>query len=352
MINWVRLKKVGLVGFGAYLPYERISVREIAQAHGRNGEEIEKSLGLVTKTVARRDEDVNSMGIEAARVAIRRAGIKPRQLGSIFVGSESHPYAVKPTGVMIGEVLGVGREYFCADLEFACKAGTAAIQLVAAQVEAGLVEYGLALGADKAQARPGDVLEYSAGAGAAAFILGPVEKSVARLVMTGSCASDTPDFWRRAGATYPSHTGRFTGEPGYFRHLEMSLKKFFKASGRRPKEFDAVVFHMPNAKFPQKLAKRVGVKPAQLELAFLVPQIGNLYAACSLVGLVAVLEEVGPNKNVLLASYGSGAGSDILWFQTTALLSDTKFGKSRIKDYLVHNQEIGYLDYLRHQEAL
>ena len=104
------------------------------------------SLGVKQKAVAGKDEDAVSLGVQASRIALLRAKIKPENLGAILVGSESHPYAVKPSGSIVGEILGAGEDYLTVDLEFACKAGTSAMILIAGLIEAGLIEVGLAIG--------------------------------------------------------------------------------------------------------------------------------------------------------------------------------------------------------------
>ena len=42
-----------------------------------------------------------------------------------------------------------------------------------------MARYALAIGMDTAQGRPGDALEYTAGAGGAAYLLGPAEEALA-----------------------------------------------------------------------------------------------------------------------------------------------------------------------------
>ena len=86
----------------------------------------------------------------------------------MYVGSESHPYVVKPSATLVGQALRIGTNYFAADMEFACKSGTAALQAALALVLADMCEYSLAIGGDTAQAAPHDILEYTAAAGAAA----------------------------------------------------------------------------------------------------------------------------------------------------------------------------------------
>lgn len=352
MIKLKKFKSVGIIGYGAYLPYWRIKISEIAKSWEVEQEKI-KGLGVEQKAVTSGDEDSLTMAIEASLIALKKAKLSPKKIGAVFVGSESHPYAVKPTGTILGEILGLEREYFCADLQFACKAATTGLQIVAAMIETGMIDYGLVVGTDKAQARPGDALEYTAGAGAAAFVLGKKRTDfVTQLISTYSISSDTPDFWRRQGSQFPFHTGRFTGEPGYFYHLQTCLGNFLKKINKTPEDFDYVVFHMPNSKFPLRVAKKFGFTSDQIKLGFLVSKIGNPYSASSLLGLVSVLDQAKSNKDVLLVSYGSGAGSDAFWFKTKKGLKQKQKRAKTIADFLKNWQEIDYLTYLRNYRVL
>ncbi len=299
---------VGIVSYGTYIPRYRIRVEEIARVWGENGEVIKSSLGVNQKSVADFDEDTATISVECAREALKRSKIDPREIGAVFVGSESHPYAVKPTGTIVAEALGIGNEYFCADLEFACKAGTAGMQICMAMVKAGMIKYGIAIGADVSQSRPGDALEYTASAGGACFIIGNNE--IAEIEGTYSFTSDTPDFWRREGMPYPSHGGRFTGQPAYFRHIVSATRGLMEKLGLKPSDFKYVVFHQPNAKFPIRAAKMLGFSVEQLKQGLVVSHIGNTYSGSSLIGLAAVLDVANPGDRILITSYGSGAGSD------------------------------------------
>ena len=102
------------------------------------------------------DEDTITISVEAARAAMARRVINPADIGAVYVGSESHPYAVKPTAVTVGEAIGATPVMTAADYEFACKAGTAAIQTSMGLVKSGMVTYSVAVGADVAQGEPGD----------------------------------------------------------------------------------------------------------------------------------------------------------------------------------------------------
>lgn len=341
-------REVGIVGYGAYVPRYRLPAREVARVwKGGAG-----PLPIEEKAVAGLDEDVITMSIEAARNALARAGIDPARIRAVWVGSESHPYAVKPTSTVVAEALGATPHTQAADWEFACKAGTEAMQAAIGFVGSAMADYALAIGMDTAQGRPGDALEYTAGAGGAAFLLGPAEEALARIEATYSFTTDTPDFWRRADARYPEHGERFTGEPAYFRHTVAAAQALMEALGTGPEDYAYAVFHQPNTKFPQRAARMLGFRSEQIEPGLLVPVIGNTYAGSSLIGLTAVLDIARPGERILLVSYGSGAGSDALSLVATERLPERVPLAPRTRDYIARRVEIDYATYSRFRGKL
>ena len=243
----------GIITYGAYIPRYRIRLEEIARVWGDNAQDITGGLGVREKSLPDVDEDTATIAVEAARSALARRDIDPSEIGAVYVGSESHPYAVKPTACTVGEAIGATPNMTAADYEFACKAGTAGIQACMGLVGARMVTYGLAIGSDVAQGAPSDALEYTAAAGGAAFLIGDRDP-IATIHRTVSFTTDTPDFWRREGQTYPRHGGRFTGDPGYFKHVQGAARLMFEQAGKNATDYDYAVFHQPNAKFPQRVA--------------------------------------------------------------------------------------------------
>ena len=338
-------EKVGIVGYGVSIPYARIKTEEIARAWEKPFNPGD-SLLVKEKAVPNFDEDAVTLSVEAATNAITRAKIKADEIGAVFVGSESHPYAVKPSSGVVAEALGVSKFHMSFDTEFACKAGTAALQAVLGLVSSGLVDYGLAIGAATAQGGPGDALEYTAAAGAGAYILG-TENIAVELLDTLSYTSDTPDFWRRPGQVYPKHGGRFTGEPAYFAHIEEATSAFLLRTKTKPKDYDYAVFHMPNGKFTRSIAKKLGFSTNQIEVGLAVDLIGNPYSGSSLIGLAKVLDIAKANQKILVTSYGSGAGSDTFSFVTTGHIQEIQGSARTCNDYINHKNYVSYSKYLR-----
>jgi hydroxymethylglutaryl-CoA synthase len=338
-----KLKDVFIQGYGAYIPSLRIKASEIGRVWGVGDSE----LPVKEKAVNNYDEDTATMAVESAKYALARAGIDRGRIGAVYVGSESHPYAVKPTGTIVAEALGVSNMTLAADLEFACKAGTEAIQIVSGLVSSGMIELGLAIGSDTAQGRPRDALEYTAAAGAAAFVIGGKRNDpVAEIEASRSYVSDTPDFWRRSYERYPVHGHRFTAAPAYFHHITSSVKTIL-GEGYSLSDFTYVVFHQPNTKFPFAAAKMLGIPPEKVEPGVVCHVVGNTYAGSALLGLCKVLDRAKPQDKILVASYGSGAGSDALVINVLEGIEGKRGLAPTVEDLVGRRRYIDYALYLR-----
>jgi hydroxymethylglutaryl-CoA synthase len=208
-----------------------------------------------------------------------------------------------------------------------------------------MVRYGVAIGADTSQGAPGDALEYSASAGGAAYLIGS-ENIIAKINKTLSYTTDTPDFWRREGSPYPSHGGRFTGEPAYFKHIGSAARMMMSAMQTEPKDYKYAIFHQPNGKFPTRIAMDLGFTEDQIKDGLLTPFIGNTYSGSVPLGLAAVLDRANPGDRILVVAYGSGAGSDA--FDITVTEEIEKYNRSAAPTVAQRLTDTVQLDYGRY----
>jgi hydroxymethylglutaryl-CoA synthase len=342
------IRDVGIAGYGAYVPRYRLPGSEVDRVwkDGQGGSPVKE------KAVPGPDEDTATMSIEAARNALARSGVEPTAIRAVWVGSESHPYAVKPTSTIVAEAIGAVPAIQAADWEFACKAGTEAFQAAMGLVGSGMANYALVIGMDTAQGRPGDALEYTTGAGGAAYLVGPAEDSLALIEGSYSYVTDTPDFFRRPLQHYPQHGSRFTGDPAYFKHVLAAASQLMESLGSSPQDYAAAVFHQPNPKFPERAARTLGFKPQQTRTGLLCPMVGNTYAGSSLLGLTAILDEAQPGDRLLIVSFGSGAGSDAISLRVTDKIAERRDRAPRTRVYVERRKAIDYGTYVRYRKKL
>ena len=340
--------KVGIVSYGAYVPRYRIKLEEIAAVWGDDAKSIIGGLKVNEKSVPDLDEDAITIAVEAARNAINRGNVDVSRLGAIYCGSESHPYAVKPTSTIVAAAVEAEPNLTAADFEFACKAGTAAIQTCMGLVGSGMIDIGLAIGADVSQGAPGDALEYTAAAGGAAYIIGSNDLA-AVIEDTFSFTTDTPDFWRREGMPYPEHGGRFTGEPGYFKHVTSAASGLMEKLGTKPSDYDYAVFHQPNGKFPQNVARKLGFTPEQIKAGLVVPRLGNTYSGSCMIGLAAILDQAVEGDRIFMTAFGSGAGSDAFSITVTDKIEEIRDAGPKVEELLQNPIYMDYATYAKHK---
>jgi len=331
-------EKPGIVGYGVYT--SRFRIKD----------------GGIERSVPYIDEDSVTAAVEAGKLALIHAGIDSKTIGKVYVGSESNPYAVKPIASKVAQVLKLGEEdedvqsVDAVDTEFACKAATSMFKDAAALVSfpnSG-VRYAMVIGSDNSQAAPrgcpGGELDLFVGYGASAFLFGK-QDVIAEVEGWYSCTSDTPDFWRRDGQEFPMHGGRFTGDPAYFKHVRKAALRLMEKLSLKPEDINYFVPHQPNPQFPVRVAKELGFRPDQYEVSLQVKKFGNTYSGCSPIGLAAVLDVAKPGELVLIASYGSGAGSDAYLLRTTGQIIEKRNRQRITVASQAENPFIEFVDY-------
>ena len=360
-------EKIGIVGYGVYVPVHRIKSEYIVRARERKRKDLPQFLDKVRnglllreKAVAWLNEDSITIATEAAGNAVDMAGIDPLEIGTVAVGSESKPYAVGTIARHVASFLGLGNRVYIADLEGACNAGMQSSAFVESQISSGRIRYGLAIGTDVAQAPVGDPLEYACGAGAGAFLLGR-EDPLASIVDTSAYSTLTLDFWRRDGITVPSHFGRTTVE-AYIKHVIAAIEGLLlKHPEISLKDFDYVTFHQPSGYMPMKTCKtltqenieilehpeledRMRITPAFIEEKvrpwLRVLDTGNTYAAATLIATSDILDHAKPGEDILAVSYGSGAYTIATWLHVEDAILQRRGRVPTVQDYLNRRHDL------------
>lgn len=315
---------------------------------------------LRNKAVASANEDSTTIATEAAQNAVDFAEVDPSLIESVAVGSESKPYAVGTIARHVASFIGVGTNAYVADLEGACNAGMQALAFVDSQIRSGKIDYGLAIGADVAQAPQGDPLEYACGAGAGAFLLGSHDP-VATILDTVPYSSLTLDFWRRDGETVPSHFGKTTVH-AYIKHVIGAIEGMLKKHPEmRLVDFDYLTFHQPSGYMPLKTCKllsgkrieildnpdledRIRITPEFIEAKvkpwLRVLDTGNTYAASTPIAIADILDHAKPGQNILAVSYGSGAYTIATWLRVEDRIESRSKKTPTVRDYLARMREI------------
>jgi hydroxymethylglutaryl-CoA synthase len=338
----------GIVGYGVYIPRFRIKRDEYLKAWGSFSPR-----GVEEKAVAGLDEDAVTMTVESSVNALRRAGISSNQLTGMFFASTSAPYAEKLSSSTIVASLDGPSEIFLADLSSSTKAGTAALLSCLDFISSGRGDVALVGASDVPQAASSDPLEHGLGAGSASFVTG--RKDIIASVEGAHCSSleIIGERYRRYGERYlkDSGIGAYT-EQAFNQALTISVTGLFTDLGVKAEEFAYVIFQQFDGRIAYDIGRKLGFKDSQISASMTVTKIGDSGCASPLIGLCAVLDIAEPRDRILVASYGSGSGSDAISLVTTDQLVERRNRAPSVEKYLAQKEYVDYLTYLKFRRML
>lgn len=193
---------VGIDDIALYLPKIYLPISNLAELRNIEYAKLNRGLGLEKMSFCDQDEDVATMGAEAAWSLIERNDLQPAQIGRIYLGTESALDGAKPTATYILEMLEIklGRGAFShcdvVDMTFACIGAVDALQNCLDWIRVHPDQQAIVIAADNARYELGSSGEYTQGAGAVAMLV----KSQPRLLsfdsVFGVSTSSVHDFFK------------------------------------------------------------------------------------------------------------------------------------------------------------
>jgi len=318
---------VKIAGYGASIPQCRITVEEIYDMwpYAFPPGSIKILMGLAERVVNRTDEDPVTMGSDAAKAAMEMSGLARDAIGGLFFGSFTNPYVTKSSGIIVAEIVGLNPQIRCADIQYGGKSGTVAVDIAASMVNSGVASYVLAIGADSVSrhCRPNTVLEYYAGAGAAALVLG--KDGIANIDNIVTYNTDTPDYFRVDGDRYINPGFAEEEETtGYEHHIQEAIKLYFEKTGSKASDYQYLALSQLTGKRTISLAKSINFKEEAIMPGMVVSEIGYAGSASALISLCKILDMAKPGDKILVASYGFGAGCDVMGITVDANIEQVR----------------------------
>jgi 3-hydroxy-3-methylglutaryl CoA synthase/uncharacterized OB-fold protein len=294
----------GILSYASNIPYWRLRHDAIAATLG-------KGPGKGIRAVASFDEDSTSLGVEAARVAMRTA----KSIGSVLLATTSPAYVDKSNAATVHAALDLPAAVYAADLNGAVRSGVAALRAGLTSAEPALVVL-----SDLRSGLPSSADERDGGDAAAAFVVGP-EAGLAELIGSGSSTVEITDRWRLPTETASRTWEERFGEPIYVQAAEQAFVDALKGAGVTAEDVDHLIVTGVHARAARTLRKSLGARKEAVELD-LVGVIGNSGAAHPGVLLSAVLDKATPGALIALVVLGDGA--DVLLLRTTAQLEQAR----------------------------
>lgn len=324
----------GIIAYGAYVPYWRLDRSKIAASMGAGG-------GRGHRAVASYDEDTTTMGVEAARNALRGTNLVP---DSVIFATANPAYLDKTNATAIHAALDLPSEAWAVDVGGSPRSSEAAWSVASLR---GGVNLGVA--ADLRTGRPTSGDEANGGDGAAAFVFGDDEASPVLCSWLGGAQASAEflDRYRQPGDLYSRIWEERFGEQVYVPLASDTVERALKHANTDLDSVDKVAIVGMHARAVRSLSRFAGDKL----VSDLVGEIGNTGTSHPALVLASVLDEAEPNQTILLVHLADGCTVDVL--RTTDAIADrTPFAPVRAQiergnDALDYNKFLtwrGFLD--------
>ena len=295
----------GIISYGAYLPHRRLDRSTIAAVAGTGG-------GKGSRTVASYDEDTTTLGVEAARRALRATAARP---SALWFSTVAPAYVDKTNATTVHAALQLPADVLAADFGGAVRSGIAALRTSLAGGPAALV-----VTSDIRTGLPGSADEAAGGDAAAALLVGddadgPV---IAELIGSGTATDEFLDRWRTPGEARSKQWEEKFGETKYVALGQAAFAAALADAGIDADRVDALIVAGTHGRANKAAAKKTGVA-ADKVVDDLSGTLGNPGAAQAGLLLAATLDTAAPGQVIALLSLADGA--DALLFKTTEAIA-------------------------------
>lgn len=309
---------VGIDTLSFYTPRYVLDLEHLAAKRGIDPQKFRVGLGQYRMAVPSPDEDIVTMGANAAERVLRN--IDRRQIEMLLFATESGIDQSKSAGIYLHDLLGLASRCRVIELKQACYAGTLGLQLAMPFLRENPDKKILLVASDIARYGLNTPGEHSQGCGAVAMLLGAEPKMMVLETEYGVITENIMDFWRPNYRDAAVVDGKYSSKM-YLQILEKTWKQYRECSQRRYHDHDYFCYHTPVSRLAEKahcfLNKIAGdgainekslLEQVQPVLAY-SRELGNCYTASLYLGLASLLDHAKKDlssKRIGFYSYGSG----------------------------------------------
>lgn len=311
----------GILAYGAYLPFQRLDRKSITATIGAGG-------GKGTRTVASYDEDTTSLGVEAARRALRALPSDAPRPTALYFATSDPSYLEKTNAATVHAALALDPSVVAYDFGGAVRSGVGALRAALERGEPTLVvlsdvRTGLPGGADESSGGDGAVAFVTAGAGAPGGEGVSPRMILAELVAAAGATEELLDRWRLPGEPAARQWEERFGEAILVGPAQAALTDALKQAGIQPGEIGAAAVSGTSPRAAKKVAGALGGAGATVidDLSGTVGFTGAAHAGLLLASaLDTVPIEIG-SAGAVIASVSLADGADALVFRATDALA-------------------------------
>jgi 3-oxoacyl-[acyl-carrier-protein] synthase-3 len=314
-------------GVGHFVPERVVTNHDLAEMMDTTDEWIVERTGVSERRFVREGQGTAEMGEQAARIALKRAGLKPADLDFIIFATLSPDHMFPGCGVLLQQRLGCAT-IGALDVRTQCTGFIYGLAVADAFIRTGMYKRILLVGSEtqsmgldlSTRGRDMAVI-FGDGAGAAVLVPGEEEgPGVLETVLHSegkhsqmlwmevpTCllpTSRTPELVAQ-GRHFPQMNGREVFKHATRRFVE-SVEEVLQRIGKTLDDVDLVVPHQANKRISDAVGERLGLPSSKIVQN--VQRYGNTTAASIPIALSEALAEgrIRPDHLVVLVAFGSG----------------------------------------------
>ena len=340
---------IGINKISFYVPEFYLHMQTLAEARGGDWSRHISSLGQEKMSILPPNEDVVTMGANAAYQIIDDEDRKDINL-LIFTTESSFDYS-KATGIYAHNLLQLNPQCRTLEIKQACYGSTAALRLAMDHVKANPSKKALIIASDIAKYGFNSSGEPTQGCGSMAMIISTDPNIISFDEYCGFLTKDVMDFWRPEYKKEAIVDGKYSTKM-YLTSLLETWKIHKEVSGRALQDYQAMCFHLPFSTIADKAYKRLcnyeavdfSEEPIKASTEY-NSIVGNSYTASLYISLISQLENNKldlAHKKMGLYAYGAGCVAE---FFSGQICDNYQNHLLNHNNMLNNRQEINYNTY-------
>ncbi|MDP1852777.1 MAG: beta-ketoacyl-ACP synthase III [Candidatus Omnitrophota bacterium] len=317
----LKTKKVGIVGVGSYLPKKVLTNTDLEKMVDTSDEWIITRTGIKQRRIAASNEATSDLAVAAAKKALKKAGVRPKDLELIIVATITPDMQFPSTACLVQKALGAEKAV-CFDISAACAGFVYALSTAEKFILSGAYKNALVVGAEKLSAitnwkdRNTCVLF---GDGAGACVLAPVKSGGIVSTYLAADGSSSDLLTLPAGGSRLPPSKKTIANKLHFVHMQgnelfkVAVRAMSEAAdkalhqvGLSCKDTDIFIPHQANMRILLAVAKKTGLPLGKIY--FNIEKYGNMSSASTAVALCEAVESGRIKKGnvVVLDAFGAG----------------------------------------------
>jgi len=316
------MNRARIISTGYYLPEKVLTNKELEKMVDTSDEWITTRTGIKERRIADDKQSSSDLGIEAAKMALEKSGIKPDEVDCIITATVTPDHFFPSTACMIQKGLSL-KNAFAFDLSAACSGFIYALTVAEGLLLAGRFKKVLVVATEKLssitdwQDRSTCVL-FGDGAGACILVKEEGKKGILSvslgsdgtlgnllIVPAGGSRQPTTEDTVKNRLHYLKMEGNEVFKVAVHRMVESSMKSIEKA-GLKPEDIDLVIPHQANLRIINAITKRLKISSDKVYVN--LDKTGNTSAASIAIAMAEAVEKgvIKDNSVVNIVAFGGG----------------------------------------------